>query len=153
MKIPTRVRENGVKFNLTPMIDIVFLLIIFFLVASYLSRTDNTAALELSRAASAENDRNDTPRRLTVTVTSDKVMHLNGKPISLADFEQVLLIEQGPGEKGGGAKGGAGTKGVNPLEVRIRADHRVPYHTIEPLLVACARAGVTKIKFNVLPKT
>ncbi|MCA9069997.1 MAG: biopolymer transporter ExbD, partial [Planctomycetaceae bacterium] len=30
MKIPSRERRSGLHFNITPMIDVVFLLIIFF---------------------------------------------------------------------------------------------------------------------------
>ena len=43
MRIPTRVRQLGVSLNLTPLIDIVFLLVIFFLVASHAARTESTS--------------------------------------------------------------------------------------------------------------
>ena len=39
-----------------------------------------------------------------------------------------------------------------PLDVRIRSDRTVPYEVIEPLLLACARSGVTRVKFPVLQK-
>jgi len=52
MKIPGRVRGAGLKFNLTPMIDVVFNLIIFFLVASHYSRSEAVVDLELPRRKS-----------------------------------------------------------------------------------------------------
>ena len=40
MKIPGRSRGGSLKFNITPMIDVVFNLIIFFLVASHYARSE-----------------------------------------------------------------------------------------------------------------
>ena len=34
-------------------------------------------------------------------------------------------------------------------EVRIRADQRVPYEQVEPILLSCLRSGVTKISWAV----
>ena len=36
MKVPTRTQDRGFAFNITPLIDVVFLLIIFFLISSAL---------------------------------------------------------------------------------------------------------------------
>jgi len=35
------------------------------------------------------------------------------------------------------------------LEIRIRGDRRVPYRFVEPLLRACAEAGIWKVTFAV----
>ena len=40
MRCPTNIARGSVGFNMTPMIDVVFLLIIFFLVASHLSQKE-----------------------------------------------------------------------------------------------------------------
>jgi biopolymer transport protein ExbD len=128
------------RFNLTPLIDVVFLLIIFFLVASYIAGTENNAEIELANARSGDYEQEEAPRRIVVTVTSQGVLQVSGKELSEADFEHLLTAERSP-------------QGKRPLEVRIRADRRVPYQVVEPLLLACARAGVTKVKFNVLPKS
>ena len=37
-------------------------------------------------------------------------------------------------------------------EVRIRGDRRVPFHVVEPLMIACAQAGITRIGYAVLPE-
>ncbi len=44
--------------------------------------------------------------------------------------------------------------GDNPsgCEVRVRADESVPYSDIKPLILACARHGVTNLKFAVRGK-
>jgi len=38
------------------------------------------------------------------------------------------------------------------LEVRIRADRAVPYAAVEPVLVACAEAGIWNVTFAVFKK-
>ena len=140
MKIPSRSRSYGVQFNLTPMIDIVFLLIIFFLVASYLSSTENSETIQLSPAQGGRYDGTESPRRIIVTVTSEKVFLLNGKAATIAEIATQLRA----GEK---------VAAKNDLEVRLRVDKRVTYDTVEPLMVECVKAGISKIQFNVIPES
>ena len=139
MRIPTRVRQLGVSLNLTPLIDIVFLLVIFFLVASHAARTESTEPVDLPTIFEAEDVRIEVPRRLVVTVTSDQSLHVGGRIVTL---EQVSGLLKDAGSE-------AGTGGY---EVRIRGDRRVPFRVVEPLMVACAQAGITRIGYAVLPE-
>ena len=56
MKIPTRTQDRGFAFNITPLIDVVFLLIIFFLVASHFIRNENVERIELPLASQGKDD-------------------------------------------------------------------------------------------------
>ena len=47
MRIPVRTQDRGFAFNITPLIDVVFLLIIFFLVASHFIRNENVERMLL----------------------------------------------------------------------------------------------------------
>ncbi len=139
MRIPTRARQLGVSLNLTPLIDIVFLLVIFFLVASHTARTESTEPVDLPTIGEAEDDRIEAPRRVVVTVTADQTLHVGGRIVTL---EQVTeLLNEAGSETGTGG-----------YEVRIRGDRRVPFRVVEPLMVACARAGITRIGYAVLPE-
>jgi biopolymer transport protein ExbD len=140
MKIPTQTRNSTLQFNLTPMIDIVFLLIIFFLVASHLSSSENQEAIQLAKASGASYDAEESPRRIVVTIDSEGKLQVGTKFLTVAEF--ATQIRPAAGEKPG-----------RDLEVRLRADKRVRYEKVEPLLVECAKAGITQIKFNVLPGT
>jgi biopolymer transport protein ExbD len=135
MKIPTRGRGGGLKFNLTPMIDVVFNLIIFFLAASHLARSEIVADVELPEAATGGPEEADLHRRLIVTILADGKLSVGGREMTLAQVEQLLPADERARE----------------FEVRIRTDRRVAYRHIEPLLLACARAGVIKVRFAVLP--
>jgi biopolymer transport protein ExbD len=137
MKIPGRDRGRGLNFDITPLIDIVFLLIIFFLAASHLVRNEAAEAVELPTATQSETDPEETPRRLVITIPADQTLHLGARELTQQELEQALLAE-GMGEPN------------QALEVRIRADKSVPYQVVEPILVACAKAQISKVKFAVL---
>jgi biopolymer transport protein ExbD len=138
MKIPTQKRRRGLRFNITPLIDVVFLLIIFFLTASHFVRSETLEEVDLPEAAETEDETETELKRLVVTVTADQVLHVGGKEVSVAEVE--ARITSGAEEFGG------------EFEVRIRGDRTVPYETIEPIILACARAGVTRVKFPVVAK-
>ncbi len=137
MKLPGQRRTYGLSINITPLIDLVFLLNIFFLVATYFIRNEQVAAVDLPTAVQGREDAPNAPGRLTVTVLADGQLSSNSKTISVVDFESFLqetLAEHGP----------------ERTEVRIRADRAVPYKLVEPLLLKSAELGVTKVRFAVL---
>ena len=138
MRIPIRVRRLGISLNLTPLIDIVFLLVIFFLVASHAARSESTEPVELPLVGDAQDDQKQVPGRLVVTVTADQALHVGGRIVTLEQITS-LLAEAAAGSPSGG------------YEVRIRGDRRVPFRAVEPLMVACAQAGITRIGYAVLP--
>lgn len=140
MRIPDRGRSRALRFNITPMIDVVFNLIIFFLAASHFARSESVESVQLPVAGTGRPDQPDTLRRMVITVPADETLHVGGSAFQLAQIEQLLLAE---------AK--TDPQKMKNFEVRIRTDRTVPYRTIEPILLACARAGVSKVKFAVLP--
>lgn len=137
MKIPSRSRGGGLKFNITPMIDVVFNLIIFFLVASHYARSEATVDLELPKASGGEAEQESAGRRLTITLPVDGSVYLGGEPSTLAEIASRL-------------QGSAATHGGAEVEVRIRTDRRVPFSRISPLLQECSRAGIQRLRFAVL---
>ena len=112
---------------------------IFFLVASHAARTESTEPVDLPMIGEAEDDQITVPQRLVVTVTSDQSLHVGGRIVTLEQVSGLL--------KDAGSQAGTGV-----YEVRIRGDRRVPFRVVEPLMVACARAGITRIGYAVLPQ-
>ena len=70
MRVPNYPGSRGVSINLTPMIDVTFLLIIFFLVSSHLAKQENFLPLELPVAGSGISDFSDRTT-LTIQIPSD----------------------------------------------------------------------------------
>ena len=71
MRVASNLSRTGVGFNMTPMIDVVFLLIIFFLVSSHLARQETQLELDLPTAASGREAAVESHPRLTVNVLAD----------------------------------------------------------------------------------
>lgn len=136
MKIPTRQRVYGLRFNITPLIDVVFLLIIFFLAASHFVRSETLQEVDLPRATQGESKAEEGLKRLVVTITAEKSLLVGGTPVTPEKLEAMI-------------RGGAG-EFADEFEVRIRGDRLVAYRVIEPIMLACARAGVRKVKFAVI---
>lgn len=119
---------------MTPMIDVVFLLIIFFLVSSHLARQESRIPLDLPGANSHLPTDFESPT-LTINVTSDGTWQIAGR---IVDLEEVIrVLAQHRTDAGGGAI------------VRIRADQTVPYERVEPLLRESAKAGLPNVSIAV----
>ena len=66
-----RFQHHDVRFNMAPLIDVVFLLIIFFLVSSHLAQQEVQLELDLPTAASGQSPGEDQTRRVVVNVLPD----------------------------------------------------------------------------------
>lgn len=144
MRIPNNRSRGSVGFNMTPMIDIVFLLIIFFLVSSHLARQETQLELDLPAAASGRRtEDDDRTRRVIVNVlaqplSGDGQLMVGGRVLRDGELQKVIEFER--------------RRAHGPLEIRIRSDRQVPYRRVEPIMVACAKAGVWNVTFAVIGK-
>ena len=136
MKIPSRPLRTGSLDGdtMTPMIDVVFLLIIFFLVSSHLARQESQMPLPLPTANSGEQI--DIRReRVVVNLLGDGTIVLSGRRVATAELLRRLVIQR---------------KAAGPeLEVRIRSDRGVPFQFVQPILLAVSKAGVSNLTFAV----
>ena len=135
MRVPAFQRRAGVVFNMTPMIDVVFLLIIFFLVSSHLARQEVQLDLELPTADSGHEPADDRGNRVNINVLPEGRILLAGDEVKSEELTRKLRFEQ--------------TRSDHDLEVRIRSDRNVPYRFVEPILIACARAEIWNVNFSV----
>lgn len=135
MRIP-RVTQNGeVGFNMTPMIDVVFQLIIFFLLSSHLAKQENQLELPLPSAGMGEEDTDDERPRVTINILASGQLQLGSQPITPDELTAHLrerLARLG-----------------KDLELRIRSDREAPYRFVDPVLLASARAGLWNVTFAV----
>jgi biopolymer transport protein ExbD len=139
MRIPARAISGDVGFNMTPMIDVVFQLIIFFLLSSHLAKQETQLPLPLPAAASGTAQAQDERPRLTVNVLADGTLLVASRPIAADDLARLLRERRAAhGEE---------------LEVRIRGDRGVLYRRVEPVLLACVQAGVWNVAYAVQQKT
>lgn len=123
---------------MTPMIDVVFLLIIFFLVSSHLARQASRLPLELPVAAT-HRDLNQRPDVMTVNVTPAGQWQVNTRAITVDDLPRLLSRHRQ--EHGDDAL------------LRIRTTGSVPYRQVEPLLRLAAENGIWNLSFAVNEST
>jgi len=138
MRLPSHQRRILLRFNMTPMIDVVFQLIIFFLVSSHLARQETQVELDLPKAGTGQEPSEVVRPRVTVNVMEDNRVLLGSGLVNENELGQRLSVER--------------RKLGDDLEVRIRGHRGVPYQTVEPILLACARAGIWNVTFAVVKR-
>jgi len=141
MQVPRYASRGTLTFDMTPMIDCVFQLIIFFLVASHLAQQEVQLELDLPQAKSGQrSEEDDDVRRVVVNVLPQedpaRRILVAGRPMGAAELTRLIAYESQTSER--------------RLEVRIRSHRAVPFGIIEPILVSCARAGVWRVTFAVV---
>jgi biopolymer transport protein ExbD len=132
---PLRERKL-VTMNMTPMIDVVFLLIIFFLVSSHLAQQETQLELDLPTASTGAEPEEGSSQRVTINLLADGRVLLGAEPTSLDELTERLAFES--------------QSATEPLEVRVRADQSIDFGKVKPVLVACAKASVWDVRFAVL---
>ena len=113
--------------SLTPLIDVVFLLLIFFLVASRLSQEDRQLDIALPSAANAM-PMTVMPQELVVNVDVQGRIYIDGVEIRLPDFEAMIkqrVVDNPTGQS-----------------VVIRADRRVQFQAPVDVMDICLKHGV-----------
>ena len=82
---PTRVRSRRPLVSLTPLIDVVFLLLVFFMLASSFS---TERVIEMLTPADVESAEQGEAGAALVRIGSDGGIDLNGRPLSRSELAQ-----------------------------------------------------------------
>lgn len=120
------------------MIDVVFLLIIFFLVASYFVRSEQSREVDLPVASTGQSDEISSPHRLTITIEPDGHMSVGG--VLMSEKQILRRIEELNAAEPSVAK---------PPEIRIRSDRNAKFGSIRTLIEHCAAHNIRSIRFAV----
>jgi len=122
-------QDDQVTLNLTPMIDVVFLLIIFFMVATKFTELERNLEVDLPQVSSAESaEQPKEPRR--VTVFADGRLHLDGEPVERTSLVSLLV---------------AARQTTPDVEVLLEGDANCPFQHIAAALAACQEAHISQI--------
>ena len=122
-------QHDRVELNLTPMIDVVFNLIIFFMVATKFSEIERDLRVNPPAAQHAQ-PVTATPRELIVNVTDDGRLVISGVEYTPADLERLI----------------ARAAAENPDQsVVVRGDRRVILQLPVNVLSLCEKYGVKRM--------
>jgi biopolymer transport protein ExbD len=134
MRLSKHRRQTRPEMDMTPMIDIVFLLLIFFMTVSQVSEI-NKEKLELAQLKGSQDQDTAT---ITINVMEDGEYRIGGNPVSLAQVVSLVGAELD-------RVNGDSTR----LNVVVRADQRGLSQHTNQVLNALARLGIVRINAGV----
>lgn len=132
VKLP---EKEDASIDMAPMIDMVFLLLIFFMVASVV--TDQKVKVQIPESSHAKVPDN-IKGRAVISIDADGNYYYYMHKMSLAEIKTQIKKELG----------------ANPnLRVEIRADKRVQFAVCKKLMIACGAVGATDLIFSAFEKS
>ena len=119
--------------NLTPMIDIVFNLIIFFMVSTRFTEIERKVDLSVPEVADIRT-LTPTPEKRTINVYRDGRIELDGEAVSIDQLILRLSDAQ---------------RQYAELGVNVRGDGLGPFQNVATVLTACRQAGISELGISV----
>jgi len=130
MKFSNRQPEPA-GMQLAPMIDIVFLLLIFFIVTWQYSRSETELNVSVPTAEEGA-ELNRSKGEIIINVMPDGSLRVEGSTLDLQQLQNKLA---------------AIARQFENQPVRIRGDGSVPYQRIVEVIDTCQKAGIWNISF------
>lgn len=127
--------DGGGGINLMPMVDVVFLLLIFFLAATTFAREEVELDLKLPEAKSGQ--QGEPERQLIVNVSADGTLTMSGRQVTLEALRQKLE---------------AAVRRDKDQAVLVRGDESARFGIGLQVLDTCRLAKVKKVDFAALPQ-
>ena len=125
--------DEPLTLNLTSMIDVLFLLIIFFMAGTQFTELERNIALQVPQVSDAKN-LPAAPQRHVISIYRDGQVTLDKELVTLQQLSQRL----------------AERRQVNPrLNVIVRGDGEGTFQNVASVLAACRQAGVSDLGVSV----
>ncbi len=136
-------KEEEIGFQIAPMIDVVFVIMLFFMVKAGDRQVETELKMKLP--STETNESADTPpMEENVSVDSDGIISHNEEPVTelqlKANFKRIA--EQAKAE-------GGGEKNATPVIVTITANPLTPWEHVTTVMNAMNAAGIGNVSFSV----
>ncbi|MEE9492493.1 MAG: biopolymer transporter ExbD [Gammaproteobacteria bacterium] len=133
-----RSQAEDPELNLTPLIDVVFILLIFFMVSTTFQK-ESEIQIDLPEAGTTATT--DEPKHLEIVIDSNGHYFLGDQQVIKSEFEsllgairQHLMVD--------------GEEIDTAMPVTIRADRTTPYESVVRAMDAAAQLGLVKISLT-----
>jgi biopolymer transport protein ExbD len=134
MKLHRRYKRKAARIEMVPLIDIVFLLLVFFIYAMLSMAVHRGMKVELPESANSESSE-EVPLSVSVQVVNgSSVIYLNQEQITLDDLANQLRIQS--------------INMKQDKEVLLFADKSVSYQQLYTVLDRISGAGITAISLQ-----
>jgi biopolymer transport protein ExbD len=123
--------------NLTSLIDVIFMLIIFFMVGTQFTEMERKIGLQVPRVTD-HGALTAAPEKRVINVYRDGSVTLDRQPVTLEELTRRLTTARSE---------------YAELGVLIRGDGPGPYQNVVDVFNACKQAGVNQLAISVRPIT
>ncbi len=131
MKFRNRPEPHILGFQIAPMVDILLVLLVFFIVTWSFARKENELDVKVPSAQNAK-DSNPVVNQTVLNVKADGTVVWNRKPIALPELSAKLKE----------------LSGLFPdYAIIVRGDERVPFRYIADVLDTCRSANIWNVAF------
>ncbi len=134
MKFRRKPREN-VEINLASLIDVVFILLLFFVVTTTFTR-ETQLKVDLPEAASGTPPEQTELKQLEVLIGADGGYSLNGRQLLKSDLNGLIAALQKESE------------GDNSLPLTISADAKTPHQAVITAMDAAGKLGFAHLRIT-----
>lgn len=125
-------KREKLEITLTPMIDVVFLLLIFFMVTTTFSRE---TAIKINLPEASGEERLETPKVINLTIDADGVYYVNNQQVinqKKSTLKKAILDVSG---------------NTRDIPFIISADAKTPHQSVIRVLDVASQIGFTKVTF------
>lgn len=134
MKFRRKPREN-VDINLASLIDVVFILLLFFVVTTTFTR-ETQLKVDLPEAASGTPPEETALKQMEVLISAEGSYSLNGQALLKSDLESLM------------AALGKESAGDNSLPLVISADAQTPHQAVITAMDAAGKLGFAHLRIT-----
>lgn len=141
MNLNQHVDDSDLKIDMSPMIDMVFLLLIYFMVSASLIRKEADIGFMLPADIAVENMQ-EIPVEVLIEITVDGTVLVEGMRFAGDDHELKTLVSQVAGLKA------IAISQRSPFFVNVLPHQDSLHSRIIDVMDACAAAGVNSLTFS-----
>lgn len=134
MKFRRKPREN-VEINLASLIDVVFILLLFFVVTTTFTR-ETQLKVDLPEAASGTPPEQTELKQLEVLIGADGAFSVNGKTLLESNLSNLMAALQKESD------------GDNSLPLIISADGKTPHQAVITAMDAAGKLGFSHLRIT-----
>lgn len=123
-------KPHGPRIEMLPLIDVVFLLLVFFIYAMLSMAVHRSLSIALPKSDTAEVDNQP---MIAVSITHEGLIFVDKLPIDLTDLEELLQSK---------------TEAEKERGVQVFADRLVEYQRLFMVLDSIKKSGISKISLQ-----
>ena len=133
MRIKDRITEGEEPYNLVPLTDMVFNLLIFFMCATTFAQVEKELSVQLPKATASFKPLSAPPKQIIINVKEDGATVISGKTYAATELADLVA--------------GAVAKDSS-TSVIVRADERTIMRYFASVAGVCRHAGVTEARIS-----